>query len=107
MREAFQIWEAQSETNFQELKRLEEENNRYWIDAYDLQDELTPEVPDSQITIRRADLERDIKSLISYAVGCMMGRYSLERPGLILASQGQSVEDYWCLVNSEQLTANS
>ena len=105
--EVFQIWEAQSEANFQELKRLEEENNRYWIDAYGLQDELTPEVPDEQITIRRADLERDIKSLISYAVGCMMGRYSLERPGLILASQGQSVEDYWCLVNSEQLTANS
>ena len=107
LKEAFQVWDAQSEANFQELKRLEEENNRYWIDAYGLQDELTPEVPDEQITIRRADLERDIKSLISYAVGCMMGRYSLERPGLILASQGQSVEDYWCLVNSEQLTANS
>ena len=87
LKEAFQIWEAQSETNFQELKRLEEENNRYWIDAYGLQDELTPEVPDGQITIRRADLERDIKSLISYAVGCMMGRYSLDAPGLIHAGQ--------------------
>ena len=77
LKEAFQVWESQSETNFQELKRLEEENNRYWINAYGLQDELTPEVPDEQITIRRADLERDIKSLISYAVGCMMGRYGM------------------------------
>ncbi len=107
LKEAFRVWEAQSEANFQELKRLEEENNRYWIDAYGLQDELTPEVPDEQITIRRADLERDIKSLISYAVGCMMGRYSLQRPGLILASQGQSVEDYWRIVNSSQLTVTS
>jgi hypothetical protein len=87
LKESFQVWKAQSEANFQELKRLEEENNRYWIDAYGLQDELTPEVPDEQITIRRADLERDIKSLISYAVGCMMGRYSLDAPGLIHAGQ--------------------
>ncbi|BCL39848.1 hypothetical protein NSMS1_62950 (plasmid) [Nostoc sp. MS1] len=85
--EAFTIWQSKSETAFRELQRLEEENNRYWIKAYGLQDELTPEVPDEQITIRRADLNRDIRSLISYTVGCIMGRYSLDKPGLIHAGQ--------------------
>lgn len=85
--EAFTIWQSKSETAFRELQQLEEENNRYWIDAYELQDELTPEVPDDQITIRRADLNKDIHSLISYAVGCIMGRYSLDKPGLIHAGQ--------------------
>ncbi len=85
--EAFTIWQSKSETTFRKLQRLEEENNRYWIEAYGLQDELTPEVPDDQITIRRADLDRDIRSLISYVVGCMMGRYSLDKPGLIHAGQ--------------------
>jgi hypothetical protein len=85
--QVFTDWQQQSETAFQQLQNLEEENNRYWIEAYGLQDELTPEVPDDQITIRRADLARDIRSLISYAVGCMMGRYSLDQPGLIHAGQ--------------------
>jgi len=85
--DAYATWQAQAEAAFRELQRLEEENNRYWIDAYGLQDELTPEVPDNQITIRRADLGRDARSLLSYAVGCMMGRYSLDEPGLIHAGQ--------------------
>ena len=85
--QAFATWKTESDRAFQQLKQLEEQNNRYWIDAYGLQDELTPEVPDEQITIRRADLSRDIKSLISYAIGCMMGRYSLDKPGLIHAGQ--------------------
>lgn len=85
--EAFNIWQSKSETAFRELQQLEEENNRYWIEAYGLQDELTPEVPNDQITIRRADLNKDIRSLISYAVGCIMGRYSLDKPGLIHAGQ--------------------
>lgn len=85
--QSFTTWQEKSDRAFQELKRLEEENNRYWIEAYGLQSELTPEVPDDQITIRRAELDRDIRSLISYAVGCMMGRYSLDTPGLIHAGQ--------------------
>ncbi|MEG4581603.1 BREX-1 system adenine-specific DNA-methyltransferase PglX [Microcoleus sp. MON1_C5] len=85
--EAFKNWQTDSENAFQQLKQLEEENNKYWIEAYGLQDELTPEVPDDQITIRRADQNCDIRSLISYAVGCMMGRYSLDKPGLIHAGQ--------------------
>jgi len=82
IQQAFENWQQESESAFQQLKQLEEENNRYWIAAYGLQDELTPEVPDAQITIRRADLTRDIKSLLSYAVGCIMGRYALEREGI-------------------------
>ena len=85
--EAFKNWQTDSENAFQQLQQLEEENNKYWIEAYGLQDELTPEVPDNQITIRRADPNRDICSLISYAVGCLMGRYSLDKPGLIHAGQ--------------------
>ena len=85
--QAFTTWETESDRAFQQLKQLEEQNNRYWIDAYGLQDELTPEVPDEQITIRRAELPRDIRYLISYAIGCMMGRYSLDHPGLIHAGQ--------------------
>jgi hypothetical protein len=85
--EAFKNWQTDSENAFQQLKQLEEENNKYWIEAYGLQDELTPEVPDNQITIRRADPNRDICSLISYAIGCLMGRYSLDKPSLIHAGQ--------------------
>jgi hypothetical protein len=76
------------------MSQIEEENNRLFIDAYGLQDELSPEVPDDQITLYRPDREEDIKRLISYAIGCMMGRYSLDKPGLILANQGDSIEEY-------------
>jgi type II restriction/modification system DNA methylase subunit YeeA len=71
-----------------EMKRLEEENNRLFINAYGLHDELSPEVPADQITLARADREKDSQRLISYAIGCMMGRYSLDEPGLIYAHAG-------------------
>jgi len=94
-----------------EMQRLEEENNRLFIDAYGLQDELTPEVPIEEITLtcnpayrygvkgteeeREARLLADtMKELISYAIGCMFGRYSLDAPGLILANQGDTVQTY-------------
>jgi hypothetical protein len=67
---------------------LEEENNRIFINAYGLQDELTPEVPEDQITLARADREKDCQRLVSYAIGCMMGRFSLDEPGLIYAHSG-------------------
>ncbi|MEG1995674.1 MAG: SAM-dependent methyltransferase, partial [Bacilli bacterium] len=70
---------------FNKLKQNEEELNRIFIDIYGLQDELTPELEDKDITIRKADRTREIKSLISYAVGCMFGRYSLDEDGLIYA----------------------
>ena len=94
-----------------ELKRLEEENNRIFIDAYGLQDELTPDVPIEEITLtcnpayrygvkgtegeREARLRADtMAEFLSYAVGCMFGRYSLDAPGLILANQGETLADY-------------
>lgn len=73
------------EKRFQQLKGNEEELNRIFIDIYGLQSELTPEVEEKDVTVRRADLGRDIRSLISYAVGCMFGRYSLGRDGLAYA----------------------
>ena len=78
-------WESECEARFQKLKANEEELNRIFIDIYGLQDELTPEVEDKDVTVRRADLTREIKSLISYAVGCLFGRYSLDVKGLAYA----------------------
>ena len=83
--QAFEDWNAIAEGRFDKLKENEEELNRIFIDIYGLQDELTPEVEDKDVTVRRADLQRDIRSFISYAVGCMFGRYSLDVPGLAYA----------------------
>lgn len=83
--ECYACWENECTERFNQLKTNEEELNRIFIDIYGLQDELTPEVEDKDVTVRKADLQRDIKSLISYAVGCMFGRYSLNEEGLIYA----------------------
>lgn len=81
----YTYWEWDCNYRFSTLKKNEEELNRIFIDIYGLTDELTPEVEDKDVTVRRADLPRDIRSLISYAVGCMFGRYSLDTPGLVYA----------------------
>ncbi|MFY1710858.1 BREX-1 system adenine-specific DNA-methyltransferase PglX [Tritonibacter mobilis] len=100
-------WKAMTD----EMQQLEEENNRIFIDAYGLQDELTPDVPIEEITLtcnpayrygvkgseedRETRLRADtMAEFLSYAVGCMFGRYSLDAPGLILANQGERLEDY-------------
>jgi hypothetical protein len=83
-----QTADANCLARFAHMKELEEENNCLFIKAYGLQDELSPEVPDDQITLYRPDREEDIKRLLSYAIGCMMGRYSLDKPGLIYAHSG-------------------
>ena len=83
--EAFAQWQAECNERFKQLKANEEELNRIFIDIYGLQDELTPEVEDKDVTVRKADLGRDIRSFISYAVGCMFGRYSLDVDGLVYA----------------------
>lgn len=85
--DAYAAWQTECDDRFNQLKANEEELNRIFIDIYGLADELTPEVEDKDVTVRKADLQRDIKSLISYAVGCMFGRYSLDERGLILAGQ--------------------
>lgn len=83
--DSYAKWEALCEKSFNQLKANEEEMNRIFIDIYGLQDELTPEVEDKDVTVSKADLGRDIRSLLSYAVGCMFGRYSLDEPGLVYA----------------------
>jgi hypothetical protein len=83
--EAFAQWKVECSKRFDQLKANEEELNRIFIDIYGLQDELVPEVEDKDVTVRKADLQRDIKSLLSYAVGCMFGRYSLDTEGLSYA----------------------
>lgn len=105
-----------------EMQRLEEENNRIFIDAYGLQDELTPEVPLEEITLTcnphyryggdksEEELEAllladTMRELVSYAVGCMFGRYSLDKPGLILANQGNTLADYLAQVPQPRFPA--
>lgn len=79
------LWQGECADHFATLKANEEELNRLFIDIYGLNDELTPEVADKDVTIRKADLGRDIRSFISYAVGCMFGRYSLDVAGIAYA----------------------
>lgn len=81
----YKAWEEECNQRFAQLKANEEELNRIFIEIYGLQDELTPEVEDKDITVRKADLQREIKSLISYLIGIEFGRYSLDVEGLAYA----------------------
>ncbi|MHB1563769.1 MAG: BREX-1 system adenine-specific DNA-methyltransferase PglX [Leptospirillum sp.] len=106
-----------------EMQRLEEKNNRIFIEAYGLQDELTPEVPLNEITLTcnphyrygndksEEELEAllladTMRELVSYAVGCMFGRYALDKPGLILANQGETIEDYYKKLQESRIDTN-
>ena len=100
----YKEWEQECEDRFHQLKANEEELNRIFIDIYGLQDELTPEVEDKDVTVRKADLQREIKSLISYAVGCMFGRYSLDVDGLAYA--GGEFSEKWLVVSGENYLRN-
>lgn len=91
---AYKNWERSCSDRFKQLKSNEEELNRIFIDIYGLQDELTPEVEDKDVTVRKADLGRDIRSLLSYAVGCMFGRYSLDVSGLAYAGGAWDASKY-------------
>lgn len=92
--ECFRAWADECDSRFSKLKTNEEELNRIFIEIYGLQEELTPEVEDNDVTVHRADLQRDIKSLLSYAVGCMFGRYSLGSAGLAYAGGEWDVQKY-------------
>ncbi|GAB3285906.1 BREX-1 system adenine-specific DNA-methyltransferase PglX [Parahaliea aestuarii] len=123
LKAAFQKLRAHWREMTLEMQRLEEESNRIFIDAYGLQDELTPEVPLNQITLTcnphyryGSDKSEDeleallladtMRELVSYAVGCMFGRYALDKPGLILANQGETIEDYLKRVPEPSLPAD-
>lgn len=90
----FAAWQADCDRRFRTLKQNEEELNRIFAETYGLEGEVPIEVPNDKVSVRLADRGRDIRSLISYAVGCMFGRYSLDEDGLILANQGDTMEDY-------------
>ena len=87
-------WEAQSTATIRRMQELESENNRLFITAYGLEGELEPQVPPEQITLARADAKKDMAAFLSYAVGCIMGRYSPDHPGLILANAGDSLREF-------------
>ncbi len=91
---AYTMWMCECDTRFDQMKAIEEELNRLFIDIYGLKEELSSEVEDRDITVRKADYQRDIKSLLSYAVGCMFGRYSLDVDGLAYAG-GEWNEDQY------------
>lgn len=90
----FMLWQGECNDRFNKLKANEEELNCIFIDIYDLQNELIPEVEDKDVTVRKADLQRDMRSFISYAVGCMLGRYSLDTEGLAYAGGEWDSEKY-------------
>ena len=94
----FKEWEAECDERFAQLKANEEELNRIFIDIYGLQDELTPEVEDKDVTVRKANLQREIKSLISYAIGCIFGRYSLDVEGLAYAGGEWDASKYQTII---------
>lgn len=81
----YKEWEEECRNRFDTLKKNKEELNRIFIDIYGLQDELTPEEDDKDVTVRLADKQREIRSLISYLIGIVMGRYSLDVEGLAYA----------------------
>ena len=96
--ECVSLWETECSERFSQLKANEEELNRIFIDIYGLQDDLTPDVDDKDVTVRKFDLKRDIKSLISYAVGCMFGRYSPDEPGLIYSGGEWDASKYSIII---------
>lgn len=92
--DVFNSWECETKERFEQLKSNEEDINRVLIELYNLQDELDIGVEDKDITVSKGNLEKDIKSFISYAVGCMFGRYSLDREGLSYAGGEWNMDHY-------------
>jgi len=98
---SFRQWKEFTKTQFNQLKENEEELNRIFIDIYGLQNEITPDVKDEDVTVREADLERDRKNFILYAVGCMLGHYSLDEEGLVYAG-GSFDSDHYHTFQSDE-----
>jgi hypothetical protein len=99
---SWQNWKAQSTAAIRQMQALETENNRLFIAAYGLEGDLHPEVPEDQITLARSDAKKDMAAFLSYAVGCLMGRYSLDKPGLILTDAGDTMEQYLAKVGKSK-----
>jgi hypothetical protein len=103
---SWETWAAERHAAICQMQELETENNQLYIDTYGLHGELQPEVSEGEITLFRADQRRDAAAFLSYAVGCVLGRYSLDKPGLILADPGDTVANYLSKVGKrlEELT---
>lgn len=101
--EAFDAWSAECQDRFDTLKSNEEELNRIFARIYHMEGEVPIEVPADKVSVRLAKLGRDVRSLVSYAVGCIMGRYSLDKPGLVLANQGDGLNEYLAQVPNPSL----
>ena len=99
--DAFLQWEDEANSRFDRLKANEEEINRAFIEIYGLESELDPFIKDDEVTVRRADLKLDIRSLLSYAVGCMFGRYSLDVDGLSCAGKEWDSHKYTMFMPDE------
>jgi hypothetical protein len=99
---AFAIHESACHARISGLRELEHENNQTFLKLFGLTEILDPTVPEDQITLNHFENEEDGKNFISYAVGCMLGRYSLDKPGLILANQGDTLEDYLRILAEHQ-----
>lgn len=98
---SWQNWNIYCSDSVRRMQSLETENNRLFILAilaYRLQNELSAQASEEEITLARADVRKDIAAFLSYAVGCIMGRYSIDKPGLILANGGDTLEQYISLV---------
>jgi type II restriction/modification system DNA methylase subunit YeeA len=91
---AWDKWRSDCDERIDRMKKVEEDNNRFFISAFGLEDELNECVDRSSIYLRVPELTDDLREFISYSVGCMLGRYSLDKPGLILANQGETAADY-------------
>lgn len=96
------IWQAQGNAAIKNMQALETEINSILIAAYGVETELTPEASEEQITLARPEVRRDMVAFLSYAVGCMLGRYSLDHPGLILANAGESAPEYLAKIGVDQ-----
>lgn len=94
IKDAFESWALECEQRFRNIKENEEKLNQKFIEIYGLTGEISPEVNEKYITVSKADLERDIRSFISYAVGCMFGRYSLDVDGLVYAGGDWDASKY-------------
>lgn len=94
LHQAYNSWSNEALTRFNQLKFNEEELNRIFINLYGLQDELTPEEDDKEVSVRKADQVRDIKAFLSYFIGCVFGRYSLDQDGLVYAGGDWDASKY-------------
>lgn len=101
---AYGLWSAECKDRFDTLKSNEEQLNAIFARIYHMEDEVPIEVEDDKVSVRLADLSRDVRSLISYAVGCMFGRYSLDKLGLVLANQGDGLKEYLAQVPHPRYT---